>query len=265
MTIPLLSLAAGNLPEFSAEEVVNAASSAGWEAAGVWFEAESWSPATTTQIRNAFERTGLVPLDIEVLWIHPGPANPDHERLLAAGGEIGARNALIVSSDPELDNTKRRFDALCQTADRFNLNLCLEFLPITEVKTLGQALDVVQSVDHPRGKVLVDALHLIRSGGAVEDLHKVPPSLMSYAQPCDAHIALPEIGDNPVLREAVDGRYLLGEGELPLEEFFGALPDNLPLSPEIRSLYLRERYPTATERAEAILKNLHRYLSQHRS
>ncbi len=101
----LPSLATGSLPEFSPVEVVEAAATAGWEACGIWFDAARWTARTT---REAFARSRLIPLDIEVVWIHPGAANPDHERLLEAGAEIGARNALVVRSDPDLDATKRR-------------------------------------------------------------------------------------------------------------------------------------------------------------
>lgn len=256
VTNRLLSLAAGNLPEFSPVETAIAAAEAGWTAAGVWFDSETWSAATTRSVRSAYEQYGLTPLDIEVLWIHPGKADPNHERLLAAGAEIGAHNALLVSSDPNIENTKRRFDSLCLTADKFGLNLCLEFLPITEVKTIEQALEVVTSVQHPRGKLLVDALHLIRSGGSIADVRRVPPHLMSYAQPCDASIELPLIGDDPILREAVDGRALFGDGDLPVAELIAELPNDLPLSPEIRSLDLRTRYPDATARAKAVLESI---------
>lgn len=260
MTNRLLSLAAGNLPEFSPLEVAHAAASAGWPAAGIWFDADSWTTTTTREVRNAYEALELTPLDIEVIWIHPGVPDPDHERLLAAGAEIGAENALIVSSDPNIENTKRRFEALCISADKVGLNACLEFLPITEIRTLEQALEVVQSVQHPRGKLLLDALHLIRSGGSTEILNQIPLDLLTYAQPCDAPAELPTTGDNPLLTDAVDGRTLLGQGGLPLKEFLQALPENLPLSPEIRSRELRERFPSAADRATAILSNTTMYL-----
>ena len=260
MTQRLLSLAAGNLPEFSPVDVAIAAAATGWPAAGIWFDADTWSARTTKDVRDVYESHTLTPLDIEVIWIHPGAADPDHERLLAAGAEIGAQNALIVSSEPNLENTKRRFDALCRTAESFGLNACLEFLPITEIKTLEQALDVIESVQHPRGKLLLDTLHLIRSGGSISGISKIPLEYLTYAQPCDAPAALPQQGDNPLLLDAVDGRQLLGEGGLPLRQFIQALPADLPLSPEIRSRALRERYPEAAERAAAILHNTHRYL-----
>ncbi|MBI1181398.1 MAG: TIM barrel protein [Alphaproteobacteria bacterium] len=256
----LLSLATGNLPEFSPVQVVEAAAQAGWPACGVWYDRETWTEQTTRDTRNAFERTGLVPFDMEVVWIRPGNFDPDHERLLAAGGEIGVRNALMVSSDPDMDATKRRFEELCKVADRYGINACFEFLPITDVKTLQAALDILRSVGHPRGKLLVDALHLKRSGGDPSMLRGLPADLVTYAQICDAPAELPDMEFQTILDEAVDGRLLPGEGALPLHDMLAALPQDLPLAPEQRSKPLRDQYPDAADRAKAILDATQRFL-----
>lgn len=256
----LLSLATGSLPEFSPVEVVEAAAAAGWEACGVWFDAATWTAGTTRDTRNAFARSGLVPLDIEVVWIHPGAPDPGHERLLEAGAEIGARNALVVSSDPDPEATKRRFEGICRIAERCGLDACFEFLPITEVKNLAAALEVVRAVAHPRAKLLVDALHLARSGGTPEDLLGLPASLFSYAQICDAPAVPAGMDHASLLHEAIDGRLLPGEGELPLARLLAALPAGLALAPEQRSRALRERYPDAAGRARAILLATRRFL-----
>lgn len=257
----LLSLATGSLPEFSPVEVVEAAAEAGWEACGIWFDATTWTARTTRETRAAFERHGLLPLDIEVVWIRPGGPDPAHERLLEAGAEIGARNVLVVSSDPDIESTKRRFAEICVIAGRCGLDACLEFLPITEVRTLDAALEVIRAVDHPRARLLVDALHLRRSGGSPEQLHGLPAGLFSYAQICDAPAELQPMDHETLLYEAIDGRLLPGEGALPLRRLLEVLPADLPLAPEQRSRALRERYPVAAERAAAILAATRQFLA----
>ena len=64
--------------------------------------------------------------------------------------------------------------------------------------------------------------------------------------------ALEEETYKNILSEAVDGRLLPGEGALPLSEIMTVLPKGLPVSPEIRSLALRETYPEIERRAGAI-------------
>jgi hypothetical protein len=64
--------------------------------------------------------------------------------------------------------------------------------------------------------------------------------------------------------DAIDGRLAPGEGAIPVAEMARALPHDLPISLEIRSLFYRERYPDPVERARAILDQTHAFFAQHR-
>ncbi len=256
----LLSLATGTLPEFSPAEVTRACAEAGWPACGIWYDPETWTDATTADVAKAFSETGIIPLDIEVVWIQPDGPDPNHQRLIEAGGEIGARNVLIVSSDPDRAETKRRFAEICGWAADAGMNACLEFLPITEIKTLADALDVLNDVDHPNAKLLIDPTHLARSGGHPDLLKDVSPDLLSYAQFCDGVAALPDDDIQTILNEAVDGRLMPGEGALPIAALLKILPDDLPLAVELRSKALRDAHPDPVARARAVLDATTGYL-----
>jgi sugar phosphate isomerase/epimerase len=261
--VPLLSLAAGVLPEFPPDEIVNAAGVAGFPASGIWFDPETWTDATTERVRAALAAHRLVPLDIEVIWIRPGRAIADYApRLIAAGGELGARNVLIVSVNPVLADTQHQFGELCELAAKAGMRAVLEFLMIGETKSLPQALEVVRGVGHPAGGVLIDALHLQRSGGRPEDLASVDPALLPYAQLCDAPADLAEHTYQSWLTDAVDGRSAPGEGELPLARLLDALPAHTPLSLEVRSRRYREQYVDPVARAGAVLAQTRRFFAE---
>ncbi len=53
------------------------------------------------------------------------------------------------------------------------------------VPTLAAAVRIVRGAGHPAGAVLVDALHLRRSGGSPADLAGVAADLLPYGQLCD--------------------------------------------------------------------------------
>jgi sugar phosphate isomerase/epimerase len=248
----LISLAAGTHPDFTPVQTVHAAAKAGFGGCGVWFDADIWTDQTTKDVRQAFADTGLVPLDIEVIWIMPGDEDPNHDRQLAAGAEIGVKNVLIVSSDPIADNTKRRFEILCDKAEKADIYANLEFLPITEVKNLSDGLDIVTSVGHPNGKLLIDPTHLHRTGGHPNDLKALSPDLFSYAQYCDGVDKLAEDTFEAILSDAVDGRLLPGDGAFPLSALVDVLSPDLPLSVELRSKALRDTYTDAAERAQVV-------------
>lgn len=261
MTQPMLSLAAGVLPEFPPDVIVAAAAEAGYPASGIWFDPQTWSDSTTRRVRDRLEAGALLPLDIEVIWMRPGrEIEASARRLIAAGGELGARNVLIVSVNPDPADTRHQFGMLCELAAAAGMRAALEFLMIGHLQTLEQALAVVRDVGHPAGAVLVDALHLQRSGADPDDLLAVDPGLLPYAQICDAPALLAEPNYQTWLEDAVDGRSAPGEGELPLSRLIRALPPGTPLSLEVRSRRYREQYPDPVARARAILDQTRRFL-----
>jgi sugar phosphate isomerase/epimerase len=80
--------------------------------------------------------------------------------------------------------------------------------------------------------VLVDALHLSRSGGVPEDLRALPHDVLRSVQLCDAPAARPATTD-ALIKEARGGRLLPGEGDLPLGRLLAELPDHAVLSVEV--------------------------------
>lgn len=257
----ILSLATGTLPDIGPPEVVRAAAAAGFSHCGVWYDSETWSGETTRGVRSALEDTGLKLLDLEVIWINPGMHDPNHDRAIATAGELGADNVLVVSSEPDSEKAKLRFERICALCGEVGVNAVLEFLPITEVRSLHDALDILRSVDHPAGKLLVDPLHLARSGGHPIDLHEVPESLFSYGQFCDAPAVNPDMSYDSILAEAINGRLQPGEGALPLQELLAAFPEELPLALEMRSKALRDQYPDPVARARVVLTAAQAYLA----
>jgi sugar phosphate isomerase/epimerase len=118
------------------------------------------------------------------------------------------------------------------------------------IRDLPQSLAVLDAVDRPNAGVLIDHLHLARTGGTVADVAAIDPGRLPYAQLCDAPATAPA----DIYVEAIDGRLLLGEGELPIRELVAALPSHTALSMEIRSADLRSRFPDPVDRARRVLE-----------
>lgn len=257
----IISLASGTLPEFGPVEVTRAAAAGGFNGCGIWFDAATWTDVTTRDVAAAFTETGLIPLEIEVIDIRPGPPDPEHQRMLESGAAIGATEAIVVSSDPDEVAVCRRFAHLCELGERVGVNVCLEFLPIYAVRDLRSALRVIREVGHPRGKLLIDPLHVARSGASLAEIAAVPRELFTFAQFCDAAAEPPGEPTLDVLREeAVNGRFTPGAGALPLHDLLKVLPDDLPLSLELRSRPLRRRFPDPVARARHVYRETARFL-----
>ncbi len=255
-----LSLAAGVLPEHKPPEVVAAAAAAGFGFVGVWFDPESWSAARAREVRRQLDGTGLVALDMEPIFVTP--EGDFGERLIDAAADVGARNVLSVSRGLEPARFADRFGELCDHAAPAGITVVVEPTLLYSVATLAEARQVVALAGRPNGGILADNLHIDRAGGAaLEVLRRLDSALLPYAQLCDAPAAAADGSRTGLFNDARNGRCLLGKGELPLREFLAALPDRTPLSLEIRSRELRERYPDAAKRAAAVHTNATRYLA----
>jgi len=257
----LISLAAGVVQEFPPEQVVYAAASAGFNATGIWCDPASWTSQRSDRVRTALADTGLCALDLEVVWFKPGEALDTHDAMIEIALDLGVRNVLCVSSEPDMERTKKRFEHLCKKAEGGCLRVVLEFLAFTEVRSLRECLEVVQDVAHPAGGILVDALHLQRTGASARDLREVDPVLMPYIQLCDAGAQAADSSADGLLEDALYLRQLPGEGELPLKELLAQLDPQLPLSLEIRSRALLEKYPdNPLGRASHVFEATQRFL-----
>lgn len=255
-----LSLASGVLPEFGAVDVIEAGAAAGFDAVGLWVDPLEWTAQHTRDARAALQRTGLPVLDVEVVWIRPDTTLDDHRKVLDVGAQLGAANVLCVSSHEE-GETMERLSALCRHAEGSGMRVALEFGIFTEVKTLSQALGILDRVGHPLRAVLVDPIHVDRSGTTVGQIAAIDPALLPYAQFCDARAERPDPANfDAVITDAIDLREQPGEGALPLAAMLQALPQGIPLSLELRSAALREAFSHPALRAKAVLDGMREWM-----
>ncbi|HUS42293.1 MAG TPA: TIM barrel protein [Ilumatobacteraceae bacterium] len=250
----LLSLAAGVCPETGPADFVEACADAGWQACGIWFDRDSWTDAVAADVRQRLDDTGLIALDMEPVFVTP---EGDHgERMIEAAATVGARNLLVVSRGVDDQRFAERFAELCDLAAPHGIGCSLEFMAFMSIRDLPQSLAVLDAVDRPNAAVLIDHLHLDRTGGTIADVAAIEPSRLPYAQLCDAPAIAPEV----LYTEALDGRLLLGDGGLPILELVAVLPEHTALSMEIRSAALRSAFPDSTDRARRVLETTRQLL-----
>ncbi len=251
----LLSLAAGVCPETDPAEFVTACAAAGWEACGIWFDADTWTETVASEVRTRLDDTGLTALDMEPVFVTP--AGDHGERMIEAAAVVGAQNLLVVSRGVDDTAFTDRFGELCDLAAAHDIGCSLEFMAFMSVANLPQTLAVLDGTRRPNAHVLIDNLHLDRTGGTIADVARIEPGRLSYVQLCDAPANPPD----DLVTEALDERLLLGEGRLPIRELVDALPSHTALSMEIRSAALRSTFPDPTDRARRILSTSRSWLS----
>lgn len=256
-----ISLAAGILPEASPSQLIEAAAKSQFDFGGMWAEKDTWTPATTRAIRKQASEAGVRLLDLEVAWIMPGRPDPWLHQLVDIAAELGAANLLCVSSEPDADKTRDKFQAMVDRAAGTGVRVNLEFGVFTEVKTIHAARAILERVQGDAKGILCDTIHWSRSGATADDIGALPREWISYAQLCDGPGDPPDLSDpQAVIDDAINRRQPLGQGGLDLDAYVDALPRNIIFAIEERSEILRDAFPDLNERAREVARTSRAWL-----
>lgn len=240
MPPPTLSLSPLTILDAAPPEQVVAAADAGFDAVGIRVapaaDEKVWPMlGDTPAMRETLARltdTGVGVLDVELVMLRAELDRATALAVLDAGHRLGARFVLTLGYDTDEARLTDHFAWFCDEAVQRGLRPGLEFMKYCPVQTLDAAVRIVGAAGHPAGCVLVDALHLRRSGGSPADLVGLDPNLLPYGQLSDGPLDPVWPSDEQARVESRTGRLLPGDGEFPLAELVAALPAGGTLSVE---------------------------------
>lgn len=157
---------------------------------------------------------------------------------LDALAELGVPRINVVSLDPDLGRTFDQFAILTELAAQRGIQTVVEPVPGLTVGDVPTALAARQHVGRPDFRLLIDTMHVVRSGSGPADVAAIDPCHIGYAQLNDT--TLRPRADN-YMEEAMFERMVPGEGELPLRDILFALPSDIVIEIEVprRSLALQ--------------------------
>lgn len=183
-------------------------------------------------VKAALKQAGVAVYDIEFVVIDEAFSASELLPVLESAGELGARRLSVCGDDPDTARFVDNLTALAVSADEFGMGIDLEIMPWRRIGTLAAAAHAVEATRKTNIGVLIDALHLSRSGAFPADLQSLSQELIQSVQLCDAVAERP--ADNAALvAEARGGRLLPGHGALPLQDLLGVAPSEARLSVEV--------------------------------
>lgn len=241
MTPPYLSLAHMTVLDAHPLELVDAAVAGHFDAIGLRIVAPAPTDALVPvvgdeplirRLRERLRDAAITVLEVESIWIGPTTVAAALRPALDVAQRLGARNVLTMGNDPDEARLTATFARLCEEGARFDLRVGLEFAAFTHATSIRQAQRIVDAAAQPNGAILIDALHLWRSGGTPADIRRLDPRRLTYAQLCDARGPQPA-GPDALRREARGDRHYPGAGEIPLAGILDALPERLPIAIEV--------------------------------
>jgi len=214
--------------------------------------------AVQREAKAALADTGISVSDVDIVSLMPETRASDFERFCANAAELGARHVLVAGDDPDHARFTANFAAFCRLARTHGLTADLEFMPWRMVRDLATARAIVEAAGEDNGGILVDALHLDRSKGTLDQVRALPRAMINYVQFCDG-LADYDPSDEGLVHVARQARLMPGEGDIDLVGLAGAIPDDVIVSLEIpnhelaRTLGPKERAAAAMAATRRVL------------
>ncbi|HXE47251.1 MAG TPA: sugar phosphate isomerase/epimerase, partial [Ramlibacter sp.] len=112
---------------------------------------------------SRMDDSGVRVLDIGVVRL--GKATDVHafEPIFESAARLGASHAMVNGDEPDHGMLAALLAGLCEVARPFGLTMNLEATPWSGVRTLADAVSLVQAAGQPEARVLVDTIHVDRS------------------------------------------------------------------------------------------------------
>lgn len=209
---------------------------AGFTGIGLWHEdlRHQLQARPLSEIKQIFDGCGLTHLELSYLSLADAAAEPtdplrrkaDARRalLLDAAEALGARHIKVVSGGAhrEPERLVEEFARLCEEAgNRTDALMVYEFMATgldVNVRTLADAVAVVDGAGQVNARLLVDTWHLAKSGIGPADLGVIRHGSIGWAELADGTVdsAL------SIREETMTDRRLPGDGEFDITGFIDA-------------------------------------------
>lgn len=223
-------------------DVIEAAAAAGFQSVGVRITGRRPEDAYVPVVGNddaiaaLRERTtghGMRMSSITGYGFFPDVPLDAHARVLEATARLGSDLIVLNVYYEDQVAFAGALARLCEVAAGYGVRVGVEFMPFSGLRTLAQARDAIYCSGAPNAGYVIDALHLMRSGGSPGDLSAIDASRIYLGQLCDAPARKQRPSDDDLRAEARAHRLYPGEGDAPLYELLDALPAGLEIEIEV--------------------------------
>lgn len=217
-------------------------------------------PATLRETRAALRDTKIDVADIELIRLGPEIIDTTW-RIIDRAEQLTARHILVVGEDPEPERLRDNFIKLCEACAPAGMTADLEIMPWTPVFDIAASLSIVDEACPINGGILLDALHLDRSGDPPEAILQIPAARLHYIQFCDGPSSY-----DPSMPAMIDlartARLNPGEASNVCAEILNFVPAGTTISLEVPN-HARARTLSPKQRAAKALEAMRKIVAEH--
>jgi sugar phosphate isomerase/epimerase len=246
-------------------DVIAAAGAAGFDLTGIQFRIYGQpvspllgDPDFVIAANEALALSGISVLEVSNIVLDENFLVEEAKAFAAFATAVGARVLQVVGWDGVPDRAAENLASVADLAADVGLEVVVEFMPYSETKSLSDALSLVTETGRPNVQLLLDSLHLFRSGGTVAEVAAVDPRYFGVIQLSDAPAHAPDFQN--LRPESIGNRLVPGTGQLPLHELLAVLPNDLPISLEVPCVAVAEL--SHVEQARYVLDGFRRFLAE---
>ena len=183
------------------------------------------------EIKTTAADLGISFYDGEVFTLLPQTDVESWLPVIEVAAELGMPVMQITCEDPDLSRAGDRLGRIADAAAQHGMKMAIEFMRWRSTATIQDAARLAAASGRDNVGILLDALHLSRSGGSPADVAALSEGQVLYLQLCDAPARQPP--DNAAcIAEARTGRMFPGDGGLWLSELMSILPRDITISVE---------------------------------
>lgn len=193
--------------------------------------------------KQALKEYDIPVLDIELARVRKD-LDTNFDAAFEKGAELGASNVLSSIWTKDHAFNIDRCGQICEKAAHFGLTVNLEFMPFAGVTNLKDTIRILDDVNAPNLKIMVDTVHAHRSFVTPKEIAAVPADRYGFIHLCDCPKPIPALDDPEMIRVAREARLYVGEGGADIAEMIRALPPN-PCSIELPNTEMVRRHGAA--------------------
>ena len=234
-----LAMAYLTLGDIDPFELVEAAARGGFKSTAIRLTGhapgDNWGfnprePNQRHRMRTLADVAGIALVNASTYRFVPGVSVEDYDPVLETCAELGIGTITANSFAGERAEVAALMQAVAERAALLGIRIAIEFIPVSKVRTAEDALALVLATGSDNVGILVDALHLWRSGGSVRTIEDLPSDRLFAVQLCDGPANAPQ--PDQLAMEMRKGRLLPGAGEFDLRGLMQALPAGIEVEIE---------------------------------
>lgn len=183
-----------------------------------------------TEFQNLLADNNVSIINAEYFPVMPETDVSGYAAALELAAALGAKRAVTHIHEVDPARIADQLGTLCEMASDLGMEVGLEFTGFAKgCDSLEKAVKLHQAMNRPNLKIAIDALHLFRTGGTLDQLKTLDPQIIGYAQICDGpHFRK----SNDYVEEAMN-RMIPGEGMFPLRALIDILGAHADLDIEV--------------------------------